>query len=63
MVLVVLAVLACLWLVQDARRTGRRAAPWILLTLTAGSLGALRDLVARTHTLVTYAPSAVRMGR
>lgn len=39
--LVVMAVLACLWLVQDARRTGRRAAPWILLTLTAGSLGPL----------------------
>lgn len=44
--LVVMALLACLWLRNDARRQGRRATPWMLLTLVAGSLGPLLYLLA-----------------
>lgn len=43
--LVVMALLSCLWLADDARRNGRRAAPWIVLTLTCGSFGPLLYLL------------------
>ena len=39
--LTVMAILACTWLAADARRSGRKAWPWVLMTLTCGSLGPL----------------------
>lgn len=43
--LVVMALLSCLWLRADARAHGRPVLPWILLTLTCGSLGPLLYLL------------------
>jgi hypothetical protein len=45
--LVILAVLACRWMVMDARERGLPAWPFILTTLVAGSFGPLFYLVAR----------------
>lgn len=45
--LVILAVLACIWMVQDARARGRAAWPFVFLTLLAGSFGPLVYLVTR----------------
>lgn len=39
--LVVMGLMASLWLADDARRNGRRAVPWVVLTLSCGSLGLL----------------------
>jgi hypothetical protein len=46
--LVILAVLACLWMVHDGRQSGVRAWPFVVLTLLAGSFGPLLYLVVRT---------------
>lgn len=43
--LVVMALLSCLWLADDARRSQRRALPWILLTFAGGSLGPMLYLL------------------
>jgi len=45
--LVFCALLLCLWLWQDAQRIGRRAWPWIALTLTCGVMGPLLYLITR----------------
>lgn len=45
--LVILAVLACAWIVGDARERGMSAWPFILITLVAGSFGPLLYLVVR----------------
>jgi hypothetical protein len=45
--LVILAVLACRWMVEDARRRGMRAWPFILVTVFFGSFGPLSYLIAR----------------
>jgi hypothetical protein len=45
--LVILAVLACVWMISDARERGLPAWPFILVTLVAGSFGPLLYLVAR----------------
>jgi uncharacterized membrane protein YqjE len=45
--LVILGLLACIWMVRDARNTGIAAWPFILITLVAGSFGPLLYLVVR----------------
>ncbi len=45
--LVILAILACFWMVRDARKHGLSAWPFLLVTLVAGSFGPLSYLVAR----------------
>jgi hypothetical protein len=45
--LAILAVLACLWMVHDARGRGLAAWPFILVTLVAGSFGPLLYLLVR----------------
>ena len=46
--LVIALVLACFWMVYDARERGLPAWPFIVITLLAGSFGPLLYLVART---------------
>lgn len=45
--LVIVASLACVWMIGDAREHGLAAWPFILITLVAGSFGPLLYLVAR----------------
>jgi hypothetical protein len=45
--LVILAVLACLWMVRDARESGLAAWPFVVATVFLGSFGPLFYLVAR----------------
>jgi hypothetical protein len=45
--LVILAVLACIWMVRDANGRGLSAWPFLLITLVAGSFGPLLYLAAR----------------
>jgi hypothetical protein len=56
--LVVLAVLACTWMVADARARGTNPWPFVVLTALAGSFGPLLYLVARE--LRGRRPAAVR---
>lgn len=39
--LVIAIVLICLWMIQDARRTGRNAWPYVVASLFLGSFGVL----------------------
>jgi hypothetical protein len=45
--LVILAVLACFWMVADARERGLNAWPFVIITLVVGSFGPLFYLVLR----------------
>ena len=45
--LVIVATLACIWMINDARERGVSAWPFILITLAAGSFGPLLYLVVR----------------
>ena len=45
--LVILAVLACFWMVRDGRANGLNPWPFVLLTVLAGSFGPLLYLVFR----------------
>ncbi|MBI1260114.1 MAG: DUF2834 domain-containing protein [Rhizobiales bacterium] len=46
--LVIVCLLACIWMAQDAPQQGLPAWPFIILTLVAGSFGPLIYLVVRT---------------
>ena len=46
--LILLALLSCVWMVQDSHRSGISAWPFVALTLVAGSFGILFYLVVRT---------------
>jgi len=45
--LVILAVLACIWMVADARARGLSAWPFVAITVFAGSFGPLLYLIVR----------------
>lgn len=45
--LVIMGLLACLWMVPDAKQRGLSAWPFVLLTVTLGSFGPLFYLVLR----------------
>ena len=45
--LVIVAVLACIWMLKDARERGLSAWPFIAITLVGGSFGPLLYLVVR----------------
>lgn len=45
--LVILAILSCVWMVQDARARGATSWPFVALTLVAGSFGLLGYLLVR----------------
>jgi hypothetical protein len=45
--LVIVAMLACIWMVEDARGRGLNAWPFVFLTLLAGSFGPLLYLALR----------------
>jgi hypothetical protein len=45
--LVIMALVACALIVEDARRRGVAAWPWVALTLVTGSFGPLIYLVKR----------------
>ncbi len=45
--LVIVCILASIWMIDDSRRSGLPALPFILITLAAGSFGPLLYLVVR----------------
>lgn len=45
--LVIVCILACIWMVNDAEKQGLPAWPFVVLTLLAGSFGPLFYLAAR----------------
>lgn len=59
--LVILALLGCVWMVQDARARGTSAWPYVLITLAAGSFGVLLYLLARERA-AGRAPESVARG-
>ena len=59
--LVILALLGCVWMVQDARARGAAAWPFVLLTLVGGSFGVLLYLLVRERA-AGRAPESVARG-
>ena len=55
---VILAVLACIWMVKDSRERGLSAWPFIAITLVGGSFGPLLYLVARELRSKTGRPAS-----
>jgi len=47
--LTILALLSCLWMVQDSRTSGLSAWPFVVLTFAAGSFGILLYLFVRAR--------------
>ena len=60
--LVILALLGCVWMVEDARARGAAAWPFVLLTLVGGSFGVLLYLVARERATSAAPADAARGG-
>jgi phosphate/sulfate permease len=46
--LVIALTLVLIWMWRDAKATGRKVWPWIVITLVAGSFGPLLYLLTRT---------------
>jgi hypothetical protein len=55
--LVIALTLAMVWILRDAKATGRNAWPWIVFTLLAGSFGPLIYLLTRKATKLATQPS------
>lgn len=53
--LVIALTLVLFWLVRDAKRSGRKALPWVVLTLVGGSFGPLLYLLTRPKAAVQAA--------
>lgn len=47
--LAILALMSCVWMVEDSRRSGVSPWPFVVLTLAAGSFGILFYLLAKTR--------------
>ena len=54
--LVIACVLACIWMVNDARARGLSAWPFVAITLVAGSFGPLLYLVMRERRAARMRP-------
>ena len=60
--LVILALLGCGWMVQDARARGTSAWPYVLLTLVGGSFGVLVYLLVRERAAGVVPAGVARSG-
>ncbi len=60
--LVILALLGCAWMVQDARARGTAAWPYVLITLVGGSFGVLVYLLVRERAAGRAPESVARSG-
>ncbi len=59
--LVIMCLLACIWMVADARTRGLTAWPFVILTLVAGSFGPLLYLVVRERRYGSRARTAAKV--
>ena len=61
--LVIVAALACLWMIKDARRHGANAWPFVVITCVAGSFGPLSYLIVREWRLLRHTRSHIDSSR